>query len=177
VLQFVPSPKRSTPFSRTNGDVTKGKWEQKRLWRFVPKRRATSKLCLLQRSEWQLDGGIKYRMLQKELYNSIPNVTAWRVLRKYLHLKVYKLSSVQDVQKHETRLRSSSVFVRCSVLSGYGQSFVNPCQFIIHQWSRPQIQRSGFESQSYQIFWEVVGLERGPLSLVSTTEESTEWYV
>jgi hypothetical protein len=29
-----------------------------------------------------------------------------------------------------------------------------------------------FDSQHYQIFWEVVGLERGPLSLVmSTTEE------
>jgi hypothetical protein len=34
-----------------------------------------------------------------------------------------------------------------------------------------QIQRSGFDSRHYQIFWEVVGLERGPLSLVSTTEE------
>jgi hypothetical protein len=31
--------------------------------------------------------------------------------------------------------------------------------------------RSGFESRRGQIFWEVVGLERGPLSLVSTTEE------
>jgi hypothetical protein len=34
-----------------------------------------------------------------------------------------------------------------------------------------QIQRSGFDSRHYQIFWKVVGLERGPLSLVSTTEE------
>jgi hypothetical protein len=34
-----------------------------------------------------------------------------------------------------------------------------------------QIQRSGFDCRHYQIFWEVVGLERGPLSLVSTTEE------
>jgi hypothetical protein len=34
-----------------------------------------------------------------------------------------------------------------------------------------QIQRSGFDSRRYQIFWEVVGLEQGPLSLVSTTEE------
>jgi hypothetical protein len=34
-----------------------------------------------------------------------------------------------------------------------------------------QIQRSRFDSQCYHIFWEVVGLERGPLSLVSTTEE------
>jgi hypothetical protein len=29
----------------------------------------------------------------------------------------------------------------------------------------------GFDSQRYQIFWEVMGLKRGPLSLVSTTEE------
>jgi hypothetical protein len=34
-----------------------------------------------------------------------------------------------------------------------------------------QIQRSGFDSLRYQIFWEVVGLERGPLSFVSTIEE------
>jgi hypothetical protein len=34
-----------------------------------------------------------------------------------------------------------------------------------------QIQRSGFDSRHYQIFWEVVSLERGPLSLVSTIEE------
>jgi hypothetical protein len=33
-----------------------------------------------------------------------------------------------------------------------------------------QIQRSGFYSQRYQIFWEVVGLERGSHSLVSTIE-------
>jgi hypothetical protein len=29
----------------------------------------------------------------------------------------------------------------------------------------------GFDSQRYQIFWEVVGLERGPLILVSTIAE------
>jgi hypothetical protein len=32
-----------------------------------------------------------------------------------------------------------------------------------------------FDSQSYQIFWEVVVLERGPLSLVRITEELLEW--
>jgi hypothetical protein len=37
-----------------------------------------------------------------------------------------------------------------------------------------QIQRSWFDSRRYQIFWEVVGLKRGPLSLVSTTEELLE---
>jgi hypothetical protein len=34
-----------------------------------------------------------------------------------------------------------------------------------------QIEKSRFDSWRYQIFWEVVGLERGPLSLVSTIEE------
>jgi hypothetical protein len=37
-----------------------------------------------------------------------------------------------------------------------------------------QIQRSEFDSRRYQIFWEVVGLERGALSLVSTIEELLE---
>jgi hypothetical protein len=37
-----------------------------------------------------------------------------------------------------------------------------------------QIQRSEFDSRHYQIFWEVVGLERGPLSLVNTPEELLE---
>jgi hypothetical protein len=37
-----------------------------------------------------------------------------------------------------------------------------------------QIQRSRFDSRRYQIFGEVVGLERGPLSLVSGIEEQLE---
>jgi hypothetical protein len=34
---------------------------------------------------------------------------------------------------------------------------------------------SGFDSRRYQIFCEVVGLERGPLSLVRINEELLEW--
>jgi hypothetical protein len=37
-----------------------------------------------------------------------------------------------------------------------------------------QIHGSGFDSRRYQIFWREVGLERGSLSLVSTTEELLE---
>jgi hypothetical protein len=37
-------------------------------------------------------------------------------------------------------------------------------------WSRGP----GFNSRHYQIFRQVVGVERGPLSLVSTTEELLE---
>jgi hypothetical protein len=34
-----------------------------------------------------------------------------------------------------------------------------------------QIQMFGFDSRRFNIFWEVAGLERGPLGLMSTTEE------
>jgi hypothetical protein len=37
------------------------------------------------------------KMFQKELCNGIPNVPVWRVLRKHLHLKAYKLSIVQHL--------------------------------------------------------------------------------
>jgi hypothetical protein len=47
-------------------------------------------------------------------------------------------------------------------------------KYISGQSYRLQIQRSGFGSQCYQIFWEVIGLERAPLSLVIATEELIE---
>jgi hypothetical protein len=50
-------------------------------------------------------------------------------------------------------------------------SIVGPPLWSSGQSSWLQIQRSGFDSRRYNIFWEVVGLERGPLSLVSTIEE------
>jgi hypothetical protein len=45
-------------------------------------------------------------------------------------------------------------------------------------WSRVPGYRSRgprFDSRCYQIFWEVVGLERGPLSLMRIIEELFEW--
>jgi hypothetical protein len=37
-----------------------------------------------------------------------------------------------------------------------------------------QIQRPRFDSRCYQIFWEIVGLKRGLISLMSTIEELVE---
>jgi hypothetical protein len=37
-------------------------------------------------------------VFQNELYNGIPDVTVWRLLRKRLHLKAYKLSIVQRLE-------------------------------------------------------------------------------
>jgi hypothetical protein len=41
-------------------------------------------------------------VFQKELYNGIPNATAWQVLRKRLHLKEYKLSIVGGAELEGT---------------------------------------------------------------------------
>jgi hypothetical protein len=37
--------------------------------------------------------------VSKELYSGIPNVNVWRVLRKLLHLKAYRLSIVQGAER------------------------------------------------------------------------------
>jgi hypothetical protein len=74
--------------------------------------------------------------------------SSMEALPKYRKLRVYYV------------MIDSSIFVLYSiVVRSSGQS----------SWL--QIQRPGFDSRHYQIFWEVVGLERGPLSLVSTIEE------
>jgi hypothetical protein len=65
------------------------------------------------------------------------------------------------------------LFRLLSVISQYERkSFdFDPPLLSSEQSSWLQIQRYGFHSRRYQIFWEVVGLEQGPLSLVSTIEE------
>jgi hypothetical protein len=50
-------------------------------------------------------------------------------------------------------------------------SLVWPPLWSSDQSSSLQIQRYGFDSRRYEIFSEVVGLERDQLSLVSTTEK------
>jgi hypothetical protein len=49
------------------------------------------------------------------------------------------------------------------------ENICNPWSSVQSSWL--QVQRSGFGSQCYQILGEVVGLKRGPLSLVGTLEE------
>jgi hypothetical protein len=53
--------------------------------------------------------------------------------------------------------------------------YVRPPLWSGGQSSWLQIKRCGFDSRHFQIFWELVGLKRGPLSLMSTTEEQLGW--
>jgi hypothetical protein len=76
-------------------------------------------------------------------------------LLMFQHCKQFTSYIVKTVM---TELRDFTL----SVLWSSGQSY----------WL--QIQRSGFFSRGYQIFLEVVGPERGPLSPVSTIEELLE---
>jgi hypothetical protein len=55
------------------------------------------------------------RVFQKDLRSGIPNITLWRVLRKRLHLKAYKLSIAQGVQRRrDCTPLSVNVFVTLS---------------------------------------------------------------
>jgi hypothetical protein len=58
------------------------------------------------------------------------------------------------------------VFLVCCPSMGY--CIDSLCALVVRV---PVYQRSGFDSWSCRVFWEVVGLERGLLSLVSTIQE------
>jgi hypothetical protein len=63
-----------------------------------------------------------------------------------------------------------SIYYRGSNLSILFKSY-GPTLWSSGQSSWLQIRRPGFDSWRYQLFCEVVGLERDPLSLVSSNEE------
>jgi hypothetical protein len=82
------------------------------------------------------------------------------------------------LQSFETSDSGAAVSVsRCEVLTRWNINRawnLRPPLWSSGRSSRLQIQRPGFDSRHYQNFWEAVGLEWGPLSLVSTTEELLE---
>jgi hypothetical protein len=100
------------------------------------------------------------RERERENTNNVPSA-------KDLKLSVFIRKNSYNVSVHvNSNTRDTvtvKIFLRLAVqwppLWSSGQSF----------WL--QIQRSWFDSRCYHIFWEVVRLERGPLILVSTTEE------
>ena len=71
--------------------------------------------------------------------------------------------------------RSSCHFTwaECEI-SSYGGFRDRLCGLVVRV-SGYRYRGSGFDPRRYQIFWVVVGLERGPLSLVRSIEELLEW--
>jgi hypothetical protein len=60
-----------------------------------------------------------------------------------------------------------------SIIASYTPNTYSLCGLVVrvHDY---RFRGPGFDSRRYQNFWEVVGLERGPLSLVSTIEQLLE---
>jgi hypothetical protein len=101
----------------------------------------------------QLKGQLecKYKQKEKSVQNTYIHTYKQNTERADIHHLDHS-SSINDDDDTTTTIKD-----RLCGLSG--------------QRSWLQIQRSRFDSRRYQIFWQVVDLERGPLSLVSTIEE------
>jgi hypothetical protein len=83
-----------------------------------------------------------YRMLQKQLYNGISNITVWRVLRRRLHLEAYKLSIVQHLEP--SWIPVTFWFLASSVL--------RPCMFLRNDWLSLDCTTLIREDRTLQIF-------------------------
>jgi hypothetical protein len=86
---------------------------------------------------------------------------------------VYSASSINEYQEFSwgwiVRLIASTPSMGTSYTTNLPSG--RPSLRSSGQSSWLQIRRSGFDSRPYQIFWGVLGLKRGPLCLVSTTEK------
>jgi hypothetical protein len=115
--------------------------------------------------------GHQYRILDK----SKPNAENIRGLNMVV-VRRMTVQVIQLVLQPELLLIEHNLLYRVWTkrLKEYVYTELLPTLWSSGQSSCLLIQRSGFDSLRYQIFREVVDLERGPLSLVSTTEKILE---
>ena len=78
-----------------------------------------------------------------------------------------------DIKFRENPSIGSRVFP-CGATERYDDASVRFCGLVVRV-SGYRYRGPGFDPRRYQIFWVVVGLERGPLSLVRSIEELLEW--
>jgi hypothetical protein len=77
----------------------------------------------------------------------------------------------RDYQVLPEQKSDSPAFLNTTFLFNYALNYERPLLWPGGRSFSLRFQRSGFDSRRYQIFWEVLSLERGSLSLVSTIEE------
>jgi hypothetical protein len=119
---------------------------------------------LFPRGQW-LFKGVWQSSRQQEVVTLNCLITQWftdLICWIFVFLIFFTLWSVEEFNFSRYSLNSIQYFYRSlkQVVSIYSA------------WL--QIQRFGFDSRRYYIFWEVLGLERGLLSLMSTTEDLLE---
>jgi hypothetical protein len=117
--------------------------------------------------ECKWSGSSLSRILQSVRFIFKASTNGRHFLLKHTNVATARVTSVKEM--HNIRCqqgRPTKPWIYICYVEGR-----RPPLWSSRQSSWLQIQRSGFDSQRYQIFWEVVSLERGPLSLKSTTEE------
>jgi hypothetical protein len=101
-------------------------------------------------------------------------VTGWEtstLLRSLERANLRLWRPFGNITQHHSEMALQPIFEPSKLFQFFDPIHSRPPLWSSGQSSWLQIQRSGFDSRSYQILWEVVGLERSPLSLASTTEE------
>jgi hypothetical protein len=99
----------------------------------------------------------------------------------YIHIMQKKVDRLCGLVVRVPGYRSEMYCVSCEIRTEFIYIYIYIYIYYAEEsrpplWSSGQsfwihIQRSGFDSRRYQVFCEVVDLERGPLSLVSTSDE------
>jgi hypothetical protein len=118
-------------------------------------------------------------------------LSVWSISRRGIFIYRWKTSILIADALTETRMESETRLQPvCSVVTPYrlGDTYKrfrviccldiqDICSVINNLWPSLWCRFRGpeFNSRRYQIFKEIVGLERGPLSLVRITEELLEW--
>jgi hypothetical protein len=107
-------------------------------------------------------------------FRFVPETSICNSLPLFTYTHTVALASLIFIQrcvaciKHYRCLERVSYW--CGTTAGHTQKFCwQFCSAMILVW--PPLWSSGQSSRYYQIFWEVVRLERGPLNLVTTTEK------
>jgi hypothetical protein len=111
-----------------------------------------------------------HKMVESSLSSCITGSFSRRTLLHGVSSKIERKQIMWDTRRL-TALQASTACYRLPLLFLYS---LWPQLWSSGQGSLLQIQRSGFYSRRYQIVWQVVGLKRGPLSLLGTTEEILE---
>ena len=126
-----------------------------------------------------------------QLINGYPGILKWTVTTNSIYrcpAEANSGSAIQSIPLYFAKIGSSHRLLAFSILFQYTASQRNGLRFIlilhfrlidrlcglVVRVSGYRYRGLGFDSRRYHIFWVVVGMERGPLSLVRSNEELLE---
>ena len=121
----------------------------------------------------------KFKIQVQERVQSAKSVTLYGHFLFFVVFYSRKSSCVQyfrssPVRNYHWRQIRYNPYLLIKVLNGYvACNYDHLCGLVVRVYDY-RYRGLGFDSRRYQIFWVVVGLERGPLSFVRSIEELLE---